>query len=103
MYFWYNAGSFQLDKFGDSRITKESKITRIQIDSDKPSWINTQVVSNLIADETQLIQFGVAEEDEFTTIEFGPPAPSSMTSWPTPEEPDNYYKISSSWVTLRMD
>ena len=50
-----------------------------------------------------MIQFGVAEEDEFTTIEFGPPAPSSMISWPTPEEPNNYYKISSAWVTLRMD
>ena len=78
-------------------------MTRIQIDEYRPSWINTKITNNLLADETQFVQFGIEEEIEFTTIEFDPPAPSSMSSWPSRENPDNFYKIASSYITLEMD
>lgn len=49
------------------------------------------------------MQFGVEDEAEFTTIEFDAPAPSSMSQWPTKENPDVYYKVASTYVTLTMD
>ena len=61
------------------------------------------IKSNLLADEVEFLQYGIEDEVEFTTIEFDPPAPSSMSSWPTKNEPDNYYKITSAYVTLTMD
>ena len=33
------------------------------------------------------------EEVEYTTVEYDAPAPSSMSEWPTKENPDTYYKV----------
>ena len=62
---------------------KESVISNIQVDEKRPSWINTKIRSNLLADETQFVQFGISEEIEFRTVEFDAPQPSSMSIWPT--------------------
>ena len=55
MIIWSNSASFQLDAYGAESITKESQVTRIQIDEYRPSWINTKISSNLVSDETQFI------------------------------------------------
>lgn len=49
------------------------------------------------------MQLGISEETEFTTIESEAPQPSSMSIWPSEQNPDEYYKITSSFVTLSMD
>ena len=82
---------------------KESVISAKQFDNARPSWINTIVQSNLLADETGLVQWGVEDEIEYTTVDFDPPAPSSLWRWPSKTQPDNKYKIVSSYVTLTMD
>ena len=78
-------------------------ISAKQFDNARPSWINTIVQSNLLADETGLVQWGVEDEIEYTTVAFDPPAPSSLWNWPSKTQPDNKYKIVSSYVTLTMD
>ena len=82
---------------------KESIITNIQVDQHLSSWISTKLTSNLLADETQFLQFGFEEEFEFSTVEFENPVPSSFNVWPTKEKPDTYYKIVSAFLTLSMD
>lgn len=82
---------------------KISVITSMQFDEKKTSWLNTLIQSNLLADETGFLQWGIAEETEFTSVKIDPPAPSRMSQWPTLENPDKQYKIISSWVTLDLD
>ena len=99
-----NVGSFQLDEFGHDRVIKESTMTQTQFDEHRPSWINTKMRYNLLADETQFLQFGIEEEVEFTSIEVDAPQPSSMSEWPHKDHPEErYYKIASSYITLTMD
>ena len=98
-----NAGRFQLDEYGENRIIKESILEAKQFDNSKPSWINTIIQRNRLSDEVGLVQWGVEDEIEYTKVEFDAPAPSSMWDWPTEIDPDNKYKIVSSYVTLTMD
>ena len=75
----------------------------MQIDEYRPSWINAKIRNNELVDEIGLVQYGVADEFSFETVEYNPPAPSSMSNFPTKEEPWNYYKITSAYLTLTMD
>ena len=58
MLIYQNVGRFQLDEYGEKRIVKESVVTQIQPDTERPSWINTVIESNLLIDETSLLQLG---------------------------------------------
>ena len=49
------------------------------------------------------MQYGIADENEFTTVNFDTPAPSSMSKWPSDRESESKYKVVSSYVTLSMD
>ena len=60
MLIYKNVSRFQLDQFGDGRVQKESMISNVQVDEYRPSWINTKIRSNLLADESQFMQFGIA-------------------------------------------
>ena len=79
MIIYYNAGEFQLDEFDQHRIRRSSYVHSIQIDPKRPNWIETTVQQNLLADETGFLQWGIADEEEYTTINFKEPRPSSMT------------------------
>ena len=55
-------------------------------------------MQNLLADETNFIQLGNAEEVEFVTLKFDPPRPSAMTKWP--DQTDGYYKVTSANIYI---
>ena len=57
----------------------------------------------MLADETGFLQWGIADEEEFTTVQFDAPAPSFLSKWPDKKGSDNGYKVISSFVTLSMD
>ena len=65
--------------------------------------MNIEVQSNVLADETGFLQWGIADEQEFIKFNFDAAAPSSMSRWPTPEEPNKKYKVVSAYIALTMD
>lgn len=58
---------------------------------------------NLLEDETQLFQFGYADEKEFYSYEMGLPQPSAWNKFPTKEQPLTRYKFSSLEVWFGQD
>ena len=46
MVIYKNEGRFVLDEYGEDKITKESKVTRIQMDEHRPQYIFTRLVTN---------------------------------------------------------
>ena len=65
---YYNKGQLNVNKFGDESISYSSAISHVQVASDRPSWIDTKIIPNVLADETEFIQLGNAEEVEFQTL-----------------------------------
>ena len=102
MLMYFNKGQFELGEFGDESVSYSSDIKVVQAASDRPSWIWTKLVQNLLADETNFIQLGNADEVEFVTLDFESPRPSSMTVWPDQFDGsvDLYYKVTSAFVEM---
>ena len=48
--------------FGDSSISRQSRIDTLQIDPMSPSWIDVKMKTTLISDKTSLLQLGQASE-----------------------------------------
>ena len=103
MLVYYNKGQLNVDKFDDESISYSSAMSHVQVASDLPSWVDTKIIPNLLADETEFIQLGNAEEVEFQTLKLNDSfLPSSMTIWPDKLDGsvDLYYKVSSAYITI---
>ena len=102
MLMYFNKGQFELGEFGDESVSYSSDIKVVMAASDRPSWIWNKLVQNLLADETNFIQLGNADEVEFVTLDFEPPQPSSMNVWPDQFDGsvDLHYKVTSAWLEM---
>lgn len=66
----------------------------------QPSWVLTYFETWKLQDETSFFQFGQSDEISFTKLNYFETKPSSLTSWPTLENPRNTYKIGSIWLEM---
>lgn len=57
----------------------------------------------MLSDETQLFQFGYAEETTFYSYMSKLPEPSAWNKFPTTTEPDSRYKFTSIEVNFSLD
>ena len=57
----------------------------------------------MLSDETQLFQFGYAEETTFYSYMSKLPEPSAWNKFPTEANPDSRYKFTSIEVNFSLD
>ena len=86
-----------MDEYGNKRVKNESTIKVFNIEKDQPTKFFTRVKSNIVVDETEFIQYGQLEEEEFTTIEFSDPEPYGAANFPSK------YVIATFFIELSMD
>lgn len=69
---FYNTGKFRPEKYDRAeRVNRSSKMHKEVLDYSNPSWRVLKVQHNELADEIDLLQLGFAEEEDFTTTQFG--------------------------------
>ena len=62
----------------------------------RPNWIDSRIYKNHLDDETDFLQYGQSDDQEFTNYEINKdPKPSAWSEFPTTENPYNKYKFSS--------
>ena len=73
--------------------------------SNTPAWVDYQILSELLEDETQLFQLGKSEERRFHTYnkEDMPVSTSAWINFPTAENPRTRYKHASVVIKVNPD
>ena len=100
---YFSDATFKQNQYGESSVKRASKFFTQQTDNFKPSWLFGQVVTNLLIDEAELIQYGQEEETTFHSFKLPAPLPSSWLTYPTQENPSSKYKFSSIEVNFTLD
>ena len=80
---YYTQESFVPDGFGDETIARNSYMFNEQVDTNNPNWVRTRLNINEVADESQTLQLGFAEEIEFHKFSVDPARASSWNKFPT--------------------
>ena len=62
---YFSDAAFKQNQYGAASVKRTSKFFTQQTDNFKPSWLFGQVVTNLLIDEAELIQYGQEDEKTF--------------------------------------
>ena len=96
----YNSERFQSNKFRDEKFLKKSRMAALYLDSSKPTWTHMTIEQSQLFDETDWLQFGQMNIENYYDYSFGLPEVSDMKDWPTKENPYKQYKFGAAWVEL---
>ena len=100
---YYTEEVFKQSEYDTLSIQQQSMLKNQQVDQTTPNWINTMVQSNVLSDETQLFQFGYADETTFYSYSSKMPEPSAWNKFPTVADPKSRYKFTSIEVNFSLD
>ena len=96
---YYNRGSFQADMYNEDSIKKSVASETVQVEANQPIYVESLVQNTELEDETDYFQFWSLFDNVFSTTEFKKPESSSSGyEWPTPENPESFFKFSSFWL-----
>ena len=94
-----NQQAFVQEEYDHGRIERYAELTKVWTITETASWTQGFIKQNQLTDETDFLQLGQFETEEFTTIEFGRISGSQQNQWPTKESPRKY-KFNSIWLEL---
>ena len=102
---WYNYSVLKHNKFEiDERVQHFSGITKYKTKLRENTWRKASLHYSNLVDETDFFQWGQYDEVEFQRLDIeGINKPSSYNKWPSYDQPDNRYKISSVVIVMDQD
>ena len=65
VYVYVNDVQFKNDEYGDGRLLKVSVLQQFSADPNYPSWIGSEITKHVLMDETQFLQLGFIDEEEY--------------------------------------
>lgn len=66
-----NLQKFMPDKYDDHGIERKLEVKKLFFNGGNPSWYDASVVMKKLIDETDMLQLGQSEEQDFASIEIG--------------------------------
>ena len=104
-HFYINNEEFDSSKYGDESIKRESVLQQsiIQL-SDTPAYIGFDIMTELLSDQSGLLQFGsFADTVFYTHNKVMDVYKSSWSKFPTSEDPHARYKFVSVTINVSPD
>ena len=69
---YHNLGRLNPNQFGEKTVQRESIVTKLRFESNKPAWFNTRISWSSLNDEIEYLQFGQTSEYDFFALDFLP-------------------------------